>query len=214
MTPFQQPTHRVTPDHPSTRLSVPNDDDGDGLLMFLVFTTAVLTSTAAVVLIALLGEWWVFGFGLAIHAIMTAIVVLTIAQVMAGRHRSIADRDALPSTSMRPRSSPARSHPPARARRSLQPVRLRLRSSDERTTSLRKTTAGRMSRQWLARDVNKQNWPEGGALLLGSTASLAGDWEPHSSLTTWKRRGSEGKSCAGRDGRDLGLRQRGAPADS
>jgi hypothetical protein len=77
--------------------------------MFLVFIAAVLTSTAAVVLIALLGEWWVFGFGLAIHVMMTAIVVLTIAQVMAGRHRSIADRDALPSTNVSPRSSPASS---------------------------------------------------------------------------------------------------------
>ncbi len=121
MTPLQQPTHRVTPDPPNTRLPVPNGDDGDGLIMFLVFIVAVLTSTAAVVLIALLGEWWVFGFGLAIHAIMTAIVVLTIAQVMSGRRRSIADRHALRSTSPPPRSSPARSHR-ARARTTIAPT--------------------------------------------------------------------------------------------
>ncbi|MGN6870037.1 MAG: hypothetical protein ACTHMY_16720 [Solirubrobacteraceae bacterium] len=110
MTPFQQPTHNVTPDPPNTRLPVPNDDDGDGFFLFLVFTIAMLASTAAVVLIALLGEWWVFGFGLAIHAIMTVIVVVTIAQVMAGRHRSTAARHALPNTSLSTRSSPARSH--------------------------------------------------------------------------------------------------------
>src|SRR5437763_1123284 len=109
MTPFQQSSRRATPDRPNTRLPVSSDDDGDGLLMFLVFIVAVLTSTAAVVLIALLGEWWVFGFGLAIHVVMTAIVVLTIVQVMAGRHRSTADRDALPSTRLSPRSSPASS---------------------------------------------------------------------------------------------------------
>jgi hypothetical protein len=78
--------------------------------MFFVFTAAVLTSTAAVVLIALLGEWWVLGFGFAIHVIMTAIVVLSIVQVMAGRHRSIADRNAPRSASLSPHSSPASSH--------------------------------------------------------------------------------------------------------
>lgn len=109
MTPFQQSPHSITPDGPNTKLPVSADDAGDGLLMFFVFTTAVLTSTAAVVLIALLGEWWVLGFGFAIHVIMTAIVVLTIVQMMAGRHRSITDRDGLPSTSLSPRSSPARS---------------------------------------------------------------------------------------------------------
>jgi hypothetical protein len=76
--------------------------------MFVVFTVAVLTSTAAVVLIALLGEWWVLGFGFAIHVIMTAVVVLTIVQVMAGSPRSIADRYGLAGTSSR--SSPASSH--------------------------------------------------------------------------------------------------------
>lgn len=110
MTPFQQPTDTITPDQPNPRPPVPNDDDADGTLMFLVFITAVLTSTAAVVLMALLGEWWVFGFALAIHAIMTIIVVLTIAQVMTGGHRSIAGRDALRSTRLPPRRSPARSH--------------------------------------------------------------------------------------------------------
>jgi hypothetical protein len=107
MTPFQQLPHSVSPKDPDARLPVSGDDASDGLLMFVVFTAAVLISTAAVVLIALLGEWWVLGYGFAIHVIMTAIVVLTIVQVMAGRHRSIADRDALPSTSVSARRSPA-----------------------------------------------------------------------------------------------------------
>lgn len=109
MTPFQQSPHRFTPDGSNTRLPVSGDDAGDGLVMFFVFTIAVLTSTAAVVLIALLGEWWVLGFGFAIHVIVTAIVVLTIVHMLAGRHRSIADRAGLPSTSLSPRSSPATS---------------------------------------------------------------------------------------------------------
>jgi hypothetical protein len=78
--------------------------------MFVVFVAAVLTSTAAVVLIALLGEWWVLGFGFAIHVIMTAFVVLTIVQVMAGSHRSIAGRDGPSGTSSPSRRSPASSH--------------------------------------------------------------------------------------------------------
>ncbi|HJS96981.1 MAG TPA: hypothetical protein VJ741_22120 [Solirubrobacteraceae bacterium] len=109
MTPFQQSPHRVTPDPADPRRPASGDDDGDGLLLFLVFIVAALTSTAAVVLIALLGEWWVFGLAFSIHVIMTAIVVLTIAQVMAGRHRSLADRDALPVRSLSPRSTPATS---------------------------------------------------------------------------------------------------------
>ena len=80
--------------------------------MFVIFIVAVLTSTMAVVLVALLDAWWVLGFGFAMHVIVTAIVVLTIVQVMAGRDHFIADRDALPRTRVSPRSSPARSHDP------------------------------------------------------------------------------------------------------
>jgi hypothetical protein len=93
MTPFQQSGHRVTPDPANTRLPASGDDDGDGLLLFLVFIVGALTSTAGVVLIALLGEWWVLGFGFAIHVIATAFVILTIVQVMAGRHRTTTDRN-------------------------------------------------------------------------------------------------------------------------
>jgi uncharacterized membrane protein len=68
-------------------------DSGDGLLMFLVFIAAVGISTGAVVLIALAGTWWILGFGFAIHAIMTAVVLTTIVHVMAGRARARAERD-------------------------------------------------------------------------------------------------------------------------
>ena len=109
MTPFQQSPPSVSPDLPNMRLPLSSDDTGDGLLMFVVFIVAVLTSTAAVVLIALTGEWWVLGFGFAIHVIVTAIVVLTIVQAMAGSHRSIARRNALTGASVSPRSMRARS---------------------------------------------------------------------------------------------------------
>ena len=67
--------------------------------MFFVFTAAVLTSTGAVAVIALVGTWWVLGLGFAIHAGMTVLVVLTTVDVMAGRARFGAERD-------RPRPAP------------------------------------------------------------------------------------------------------------
>jgi uncharacterized membrane protein len=85
--------------------------------MFFVFTVAVLVSTGAVVLIALVGAWWILGFGFAVHVIMTAVVLLTIAHVMAGRERVRAERDrpaptpdrrreARPQTRARPVAAP------------------------------------------------------------------------------------------------------------
>jgi hypothetical protein len=94
MTPFQQSPHSVSPEVPNVRLPGSSDDTGDGRVLFVVFIVAVLTSTGAVVLIALLDEWWVLGFGFASHVIVTAIVVFTIAQAMGGRHRSNVDRGA------------------------------------------------------------------------------------------------------------------------
>jgi membrane protein implicated in regulation of membrane protease activity len=110
MTSFRQSPPGSAPDAPKARLPGSGDDAGDGLLMFVVFIMAVLTSTAAVVLIALLGEWWVLGFGFAIHVIMTAFVVLTIVQVMAGPRRSVTGRDGPSGTSLTSRRSPASSH--------------------------------------------------------------------------------------------------------
>ena len=102
----------TTPNLPKTSPPRPTDDSGDGLLMFLVFTVAVLTSTGAVVLIALVGAWWMLGFGFAVHVIMTGVVLLTVAHVMAGRERASAERD-------RPSPAPERrleARPQARAR--------------------------------------------------------------------------------------------------
>ena len=110
MTSFRHSPRGFSPGAPEARLQGSGDNAGDGLLMFVVFTVAVLTSTAAVVLIALLGEWWVLGFGFAIHVIMTAFVLLTIVQVMAGPHRSIAGRDGRFRTSLSSRGSPASCH--------------------------------------------------------------------------------------------------------
>jgi hypothetical protein len=72
------------------------DDAGDGLLMFVVFTVAVLISTGAVVLIAVVGAWWMLGFGFAVHMFVTAVVLLTLAHVMAGRERVRAEHDRPP----------------------------------------------------------------------------------------------------------------------
>ena len=107
MTPFQQSPHSISHDIPDMKPPVSGDDTGDGLLIFVVFIVAALTSTVAVVLIALADEWWVVGFGFAIHVIVTAIVVLTIVQTMGGSHRSMAHRNALTGASVSPRSSRA-----------------------------------------------------------------------------------------------------------
>lgn len=109
MTPFQQSPHSIFPAVRNVRARISGDDSGDGLLMFVVFIVAVLASTAAVVLIALLDEWWVVGFAFAIHVIVTAIVVLTIMHAMGGSHRSIAHRNALTSSSVSRRRGRARS---------------------------------------------------------------------------------------------------------
>lgn len=55
-------------------------------------TSSSSTAYSGESLIAVVGTWWVLGFGFAIHVIMTAVVVLTIVHVIAGRRR-IADRD-------------------------------------------------------------------------------------------------------------------------
>ena len=83
----------IAPNPLDTRTAGSADDSGAGLLMFFVFIAAVLTSTGAVALIALAGTWWVLGLSFAIHAVMTALVVLTIVHVMAGRVRFTAERD-------------------------------------------------------------------------------------------------------------------------
>jgi hypothetical protein len=83
----------ITSKPPDTRPAGLADDTGDGLLMFFVFTAAVLISTGAVALIAVVGTWWMLGFGFAIHVIMTLVVVLTIVHVMVGRARAITGRN-------------------------------------------------------------------------------------------------------------------------
>jgi hypothetical protein len=105
----------TTPHHPETSPPRPADDNGDGLLMFVVFTVAVLISTCTVVLIALVGAWWILGFGFAAHVIMTASVLLTIAHVMAGRDRVRAGRE-------RPTPAPPDRHPEARPQAHARPV--------------------------------------------------------------------------------------------
>ncbi|HEX8977308.1 MAG TPA: hypothetical protein VF781_12400 [Solirubrobacteraceae bacterium] len=61
------------------------DDSGGGLAMFVIFTTAVLLVTGTVVLVALVGGWWIVGAAVAIHVLMTALVIATIVTVMNGR---------------------------------------------------------------------------------------------------------------------------------
>jgi hypothetical protein len=95
MAPSKPPLPAVTPGPVNARAAGPADDAGGGLVMFVVFILAVLISTGAVVLIALVGTWWMLGFGFATHMIVTAVVLLTVVHVMAGRTRARAERDPL-----------------------------------------------------------------------------------------------------------------------
>ena len=69
----------------SSQDSVALDDSGAGLVMFVIFTSAVLIVTGAVVLVAFVGGWWIVGAAFAIHVLMTTGVVATIVSVMNGR---------------------------------------------------------------------------------------------------------------------------------
>lgn len=97
------------PDH-HHQASVTLDDSGAGLAMFAIFTTAVLIVTGAVVLVALVGGWWILAVAFAIHALMTTVVLVTIISVMNGR-----PGPAL--TAHRPRLSAARPDPRPRSSR-------------------------------------------------------------------------------------------------
>jgi hypothetical protein len=77
------------------RASESADDSGQGLAMFLIFTSAVLTATGAVAMLALVDSWWMLGVAFAIHVAMTAVVVLTILYAVADRTRAIAARSEL-----------------------------------------------------------------------------------------------------------------------
>lgn len=61
------------------------DDSRAGLAMFMIFSAAVLIVTGGVALVALVPSWWILGVVFAIHVVMTAVVVGTIAFVMNGR---------------------------------------------------------------------------------------------------------------------------------
>jgi membrane protein implicated in regulation of membrane protease activity len=69
------------------------DDRGGGLALLIVFTTAVLITTGTVALLALVGTWWMLGVAFAVLAGMTAVVVLTILDLIDGHGRATANRD-------------------------------------------------------------------------------------------------------------------------
>jgi hypothetical protein len=93
--------------------SVKLDDSGAGLAMLVIFSSAVLIVTGAVVLVALVGGWWIVAFAFAIHVLMTTVVVVTIASVMNGR--SSAGTGSVPVDSPRHEARPRRRSKPATA---------------------------------------------------------------------------------------------------
>jgi len=77
---------------PHAQLPLAADDTGSGHAMFRIFTTAVLTVTGAVALLALVDAWWMLAVAFAVDLSMTAVVVLTIVYVIDGRAQTIGDR--------------------------------------------------------------------------------------------------------------------------
>ncbi len=77
---------------PHAQLPLAADDTGSGHAMFLIFTTAVLTVTGAVALLALVDAWWMLAVAFTVDLSMTAVVVLTIVYAMDGRAPTIGDR--------------------------------------------------------------------------------------------------------------------------
>ncbi len=82
----------MTSPDPHAQPSLAADDTGSGHAMFLIFTTAVLTVTGAVALLALVDAWWMLAVTFAVDLSMTTVVVLTIVYVMDGRAQTIGDR--------------------------------------------------------------------------------------------------------------------------
>lgn len=70
------------------------DDSGYGLVMFVVFSSAVLFVTGAVALLALVGSWWMLGAAFALHAGSTAIVTFVVLHAMGGPAVAIPWSDA------------------------------------------------------------------------------------------------------------------------
>lgn len=88
----------------NSQASVALDDSGAGLAMIVIFTTAVLIVTGGIVLVALVGGWWIVGVAFAIHVLMTTAVVATIVSVLNGR--ASAGTGRVPVEGRRPETRP------------------------------------------------------------------------------------------------------------
>lgn len=82
----------------------PVDDTGLGLVMFLIFTAAVLIVTGAVALLALVNSWWVLGVAFAVYIAMTTVVMLTVVHALSSRTRPMPERQRLSDMTLSPAS--------------------------------------------------------------------------------------------------------------
>ena len=96
-----------------SQASVPLDDSGAGLAMFVIFVSAVLIVTGAVALVALVDAWWMVGVGFGIHVLMTTVVVASIVSALNGRASAVTDR--VPVERSRRETRPPTPTRPARA---------------------------------------------------------------------------------------------------
>ncbi len=76
-------THVINQSRAEAQDTTPaTDDSGYGLVMFAVFSAAVLFVTGAVALLALFGSWWMLGAAFAVHAATTAVVTYVVIHAM------------------------------------------------------------------------------------------------------------------------------------
>ena len=86
-------SNEPSPD-PRETTSEGSDDSGYGLVMFVIFSAAVLFVTGTVALLALVGSWWMLGAAFAVHAGTTAVVTFVVIHAMSGPPVAIPRRDA------------------------------------------------------------------------------------------------------------------------
>ena len=61
------------------------DDSSSGLMLFVLFTIAVLVVTGAVALLALLNSWWALGLAFGVHVLVTIVVGSALFAVLSGK---------------------------------------------------------------------------------------------------------------------------------
>jgi hypothetical protein len=96
-------------------MSFENVDSREGLALFLIFVGAALIVTGIVVILALVNSWWMLGFAIGVHAVMTTAVWLAIANALDGGGHSRVVQETVPAERARSRRAEHRRAEPMAA---------------------------------------------------------------------------------------------------